>query len=86
MAQIPAGQPVVGGRAVPVGVEPHVDRPGRQDCRRPFDRMDFGDQGRNDEPCRVVDLIIAPQRIVRPQFVAKNIVFARKERVKAAQA
>ena len=44
------GQPVVGRRPVPVGLEADVDRLGRQDRRRPLDGVDLGDQRRHDQP------------------------------------
>ena len=80
------GQPVIGRRAVPVGVEPDVDGLGRQDRRRPFDRVDLGDQRRDDQPRRLIDALVAPARIVRAQLVAEQVVLAREQRVQRAQA
>ena len=79
------GQLVIGGRAVPVAVQADVDGLRREDRRRPFDGMDLGDQRRDDQPGGMVDLVVIHNRIMRPQFVAQQIVLAREQRVQTAE-
>ena len=57
-------QPVVGRRAVPVAGEADVDRLGGEDRRRPFDRMDLGDQRRDDQPGGLVDALVVPVAVL----------------------
>src|SRR6266853_1417840 len=78
-------KPILRG-AVPVGGDPDLDRPRGENGWAPFDRMNLGDQRRNDQPGSLIDPLGQPIRIGSVELAAKYVVFPREQGVHHAQA
>ena len=74
-------------QAIPVRVHPQFGRRVGDDRRRPLDRVDLRHDGRVDEACMVVEVVVAPVPVlVVAKRIADRVVLAHERRMEDGEA
>src|SRR5882724_5758080 len=70
---------------IPVGSQTNLNRLRGENRWRPFNRVDFGDEGGDNQSSSLIDTFVVPCGICELQLVADDIVLTGEKRVHRAE-